>query len=235
MRCAQASSPTTDIAYIQADQLGTPRTVTDRQQRVIWKWDQLDPFGANAPSEDPDGDGKRYTLNLRFPGQYFDEETGLHYNYYRDYDPHTGRYIQPDPIGLAGGINTYAYVKGNPLRHVDPIGLQGAATVPEVIVGGGLICLATPGCRKLVEDLIRPVVTASSNSQDDDAEKTERATRAARERCEKDCDDEYDRGRDFCRAMSGTRGRNSTVFKACMDRVDERYTECYQDCAKDCK
>ena len=57
------------------------------------------------------------------PGQYYDAETGLHYNYFRDYDPKTGRYIQADPIGLKGGMNQFAYVDGNPLKWIDPFGL----------------------------------------------------------------------------------------------------------------
>jgi len=65
------------------------------------------------------------------PGQYYDQETGLHYNYFRTYDPETGRYITSDPIGLDGGLNTYAYVGGNPNKYSDPLGLE-----TEVLIGG---------------------------------------------------------------------------------------------------
>jgi RHS repeat-associated protein len=122
--CTQAGAPSAEIAYIQPDHLGSPRTVTDAQQRVIWRWDQQDPFGGNVPQQDPHGDGTSYTLNLRFPGQYFDVETGLSYNYFRDYDPAIGRYIQADPIGLEGGIDLYAYARNNPLTYIDPDGAQ---------------------------------------------------------------------------------------------------------------
>ncbi len=90
----------------------------------MWQWNNDDPFGGNPPDEDPDGDGQRFEFNLRFPGQYFDQETNLHYNYFRDYDPSIGRYIQSDPIGLDGGINTYLYAF-DPLTQIDPLGLMG--------------------------------------------------------------------------------------------------------------
>ena len=64
-----------------------------------------------------------FDLPLRLPGQRYDQETGLRYNYYRDYDPSLGRYEESDPIGLRGGLNTYAYVVGNPLSHFDMFGL----------------------------------------------------------------------------------------------------------------
>jgi RHS repeat-associated protein len=62
--------------------------------------------------------------NLRFPGQYFDQETGKHYNYFRDYDPSLGRYAQSDPVGPSSSLNTYAYVGGHPLSALDDFGLM---------------------------------------------------------------------------------------------------------------
>lgn len=77
------------------------------------------------PSEDFDANGVKFTYNLRFPEQYYDQETGLHYNYFRDYDPSIGRYVESDPAGLAGGLNTYAYVDSRPTLTIDPLGLKG--------------------------------------------------------------------------------------------------------------
>ncbi len=112
------------IYYLHSDQLNTPRVATDEQNRIVWRNAPLgEPFGTAAPEEDPDGDGVRFTLNLRFPGQYFDKETNLHYNYFRDYDPSTGRYVEADPIGLKAGPNVYTYVGGNPVSRIDPKGL----------------------------------------------------------------------------------------------------------------
>ena len=111
----------TSTYYVHSDHLGTPRVISDGNT-AIWRWES-DPFGSTLPDEDPDNDGITLTYNLRFPGQYYDAETGLHYNYYRSYDPSTGRYLESDPIGLAAGLNTYAYVGNMPTMLVDPFGL----------------------------------------------------------------------------------------------------------------
>jgi len=113
---------TPDIYYIHADHLGTPRQITrPSDNKVLWAWES-EPFGVSLPNQNPSGLGS-FVFNLRFPGQYYDQETGLFYNYFRDYDPATGRYVESDPIGLKGGINTYGYVGGNPVNLIDPLGL----------------------------------------------------------------------------------------------------------------
>ncbi|MFZ5492579.1 MAG: RHS repeat-associated core domain-containing protein [Pseudomonadota bacterium] len=115
--------PTRRVQYLETDHLNTPRAARNEAGTVVWRW-EADAFGSSLPDEDPDGDGQSITVNLRYPGQYFDPESGLHYNQARYYDPSTGRYLSPDPIGLAGGLNTYSYVGGNPLSFMDPLGLE---------------------------------------------------------------------------------------------------------------
>lgn len=113
------------VLYIEPDHLGTPRAVVDPSRNdAVWRWNlEGEAFGADAADGDADGDGKNLVFDLRLPGQQFDAVTGLHYNYYRDYDPTTGRYVQSDPIGLTGGISTYTYAGSSPLAKGDPTGL----------------------------------------------------------------------------------------------------------------
>lgn len=134
----ETTSTTTEIYYLYVDHLNTPRFAADASGTVVWRWDS-DPFGNGAANEDPDADTDLVTVNLRFPGQQFDAESGTHYNYFRDYDPVLGRYLQSDPIGLAGGLNTYGYAYQNPIKYTDPSGLW----VPQVV--GGLVNMGFEG------------------------------------------------------------------------------------------
>jgi RHS repeat-associated protein len=111
------------IFYIASDQLGAPHIITNAQGHEIWSW-QHGPFGTGTPRITIEQADLLY-YDHRFPGQMFDEETGLHQNGFRDYDPALGRYIESDPMGLAAGVNTYGYVGGNPVTGIDPFGLLG--------------------------------------------------------------------------------------------------------------
>lgn len=119
-----AQSMVVDSFYIHSDHLATPRKITrPSDNKAVWSWES-EAFGNTLPNQNPSNLGS-FVFNLRFPGHYYDQETGLHYNVFRDYDPGNGRYIESDPIGLTGGINTYTYVGNNPLNLIDPNGLAG--------------------------------------------------------------------------------------------------------------
>jgi len=162
---ASGDTAQAELIYLHTDHLATPRRASNADGVTVWSW-ASDAFGSTKAERDPDGDGIKTKLRLRFPGQYYDDESGLHYNHHRDYDPKLGRYIQSDPIGLWGGVNRYGYVAGNPVTNIDPTGLlmynecylhehtsnglpNGSHTVCEVVVigdqGGGSIVYGGDG------------------------------------------------------------------------------------------
>jgi RHS repeat-associated protein len=169
-----ASGGGVDVFYVHTDHLNTPRMITQASNNAVrWRWD--DPaFGDSGPDENPESQGA-FHYNLRFPGQYFDEETGLSYNYFRDYDPATGRYVQSDPIGLAGGLNTYLYVSADPLNGSDPLGLQERAapgyTFPSISpwpVGSEINTRLTELLQDALTNVVDTVVRWCTDDEDDD-------------------------------------------------------------------
>ena len=117
------------------DHLGTPQIAVNDEGTVTWKA-VSESFGKTTLDTN-----NQITMNLRFPGQYFDEETNSHYNYFRDYNPNTGRYIQKDPIGLDAGINWYGYANGNSLQFIDPYGDMAWVLIPIGIVVVAIIAV----------------------------------------------------------------------------------------------
>lgn len=146
------------VYYYHNDHLGTPQLLTDKDQNVVWQANYK-PFGEAIITTET------IENNLRFAGQYFDAESGLHYNYHRYYDPSLGRYITSDPIGLEGGLNTYAYVGSNPLNSIDPLGLKtysaglggsiqqtaagGSASATAGIDSDGKVCFQFTTCGRI--------------------------------------------------------------------------------------
>ncbi len=162
-----------ELYYLHPDHLGTPRVATrsaavngatsgpNAINKAVWRWDS-DPFGTSIgnskPNENPQnvtGTASQVTaasfkVNNRFPGQLVDAESGKYYNYFRDYDPTVGRYVESDPIGLEGGINTYGYVFGSPISFSDPTGENPIA----IGVGAVRICMRIPRCAAMLSALM---------------------------------------------------------------------------------
>lgn len=112
---------TGEIYFAATDQLGTATALIKASGQIVWKAEKT-AFGKTTVTADTSNSGNPVAFNLRFPGQYEDAETGLHYNWHRYYDAGLGRYLSEDPFGLAAGLNVYRYALDNPLRFFDPTG-----------------------------------------------------------------------------------------------------------------
>lgn len=162
---AHIESANDAVYYYHSDHLGSAQMITDQTQQVVWAAD-YSPFGMLELGE---GEGA-VENNWRFPGQYADGESGYYYNYFRDYDPTLGRYLQSDPIGLGGGFNTFGYVGGNPVGSIDLQGLK--ALVMQGGIDFNMFGLATTDSIGIAIDLdsfqihrirTRPIGGASTN------------------------------------------------------------------------
>ena len=111
------TDPKARYDWLHTDHLGTPILATIKEGRTSWKA-IAESFGSTQIIE------QDIEMNLRFPGQYFDAETGTHYNFHRDYRPNAGRYLQGDPIGVRGGDNIFSYANDSPYLFIDPKGLS---------------------------------------------------------------------------------------------------------------
>lgn len=140
------------VAYFHFDHLNIPIQATDKAGNVVWAA-HYEAFGkASLITPAPSAEKPIITSNLRLPGQYEDQETGLHYNFRRYYDPEVGRYITEDPIGLDGGLNIFLYANADSINQIDPSGecppCAVAAAIARVCVRLPHLCKAFLKCMR---------------------------------------------------------------------------------------
>ena len=215
--------PQRTVYTVQVDHLGTPYQVRTLDGKIVWRWEP-DGYGRTQPNEDVDGDGKKLTLNVRFPGQYFDKESGLHYNWHRYYSPKIG-YISPDPIGLEAGPNPYAYANQNPLIYTDPEGLSAAGAMKGARIGGAAGSRLGPAGGIVGAAVGAGVGYLICNQTEQD-------------RDEQACDREYEADIRYCASLASVRGLSrgrrayNDVYSRCIAAAEEKYVQCYQDAGK---
>jgi RHS repeat-associated protein len=187
------------LFFVHADHLGRPQKITNAARAVVWD-------GVFAPF------GEIYSVTgsivnvLMFPGQVYDPETGLSQNWHRDYDANIGRYLQSDPIGLEGGINTYAYVSGNPLVHVDPDGRNPAFAIPWAgpILGGIGEALGWIGLGIGLGEVAKEIVESCASP--------------------KQCEVQYDNDSEICRSLP-----NKAARARCWASAADRQAYCIEN------
>ncbi|MFT4715854.1 MAG: RHS repeat-associated protein [Paracoccaceae bacterium] len=198
------------IYYVRADHIGRPVFATDGTAAVVWSA-SYQPFGGvHVSSGSP--------IDLRFPGQWFQAESGLHQNWMRDYDPTTGRYIEADPLGLVDGPSVYGYALQNPGRYVDPRGEQSISIPP-------LLSLPYPGGpttrdqERMMKKLLglfdpRPLARYCIDAVCS-------ATAVCSTSSEKACDDQYEVDIAICRQLVSAKRK-----RACYAQATERLAAC---------
>lgn len=145
------------VTYLIADGTGTPRAAVNATGSLVWSWAAVgNGFGESLPKS---AGGSTYVLPLRFAGQYFDAETGLHHNNHRTYEPATGRFLETDPLAQVGGESPFDYAGNSPLMRTDALGLcwSNARAVAHFFAGGGDVTLGQIGCDGQVEGMIHPL------------------------------------------------------------------------------
>ena len=245
-RVLSSTTEAQEVYAIHSDHLNTPRALASAQVQnhqpagtVVWRWklnqhtaSGSNAFGAQGATEDADGNGSVVKFDLRFPGQQWDAAVGLHYNYFRDYEPGTGRYVESDPIGLGGGLSTFGYANANALQYIDDLGLDATATLvfprPMPLPSLAAVCLSNPvsavGCGAgfgtaigtvaypIIEPyLIRPVVDLcfreEADAEDDDDQ----------------CEALYQSILQTCAALKGRKKFN------CFEAARYSRDQCYQE------
>ena len=201
-----------DTYYFHTDHLDTTQVITDTNKVIVWGSDH-EPFGVTNITVN------NITNNLRFPGQYFDIETGLHYNLTRDYNSLVGRYMQSDSIGLAGGLNTYLYANANPVKYIDPTG-----EAAQVCLIPGLCPAIVQVCRaaatRIAQLLALGYIVETIDCDGNNSCSTDE-TDEDDDRCDRQY---YDIDIPTCRGVSRNRGK--TAGARCFASAAERYAAC---------